>query len=90
MSLSANWKMRSGASRLMRPAFALLVIMISLFCAPCKADIVYTYTYTGDDFTDAYAPYTTSDSMTGWFTTSAPLGDNIWYGLAGYSDTSDG
>ncbi|MGO9095872.1 MAG: PEP-CTERM sorting domain-containing protein [Bryobacteraceae bacterium] len=83
MSLSANWKLHSGASHPTRRAFALAVIIMAVFCAP-SANADYTYTYTGNDFdwfvtndangvTFGMSPWTAADSITGWFTTSEPL-----------------
>jgi PEP-CTERM motif len=59
----------------MRLNSLLAVSLLSAFSLAAHADIT-TYTYTGNNFTFAEAPYTTNDKVTGSFTLPT-LGDNL-------------
>jgi hypothetical protein len=54
-----------------------IIALASLFLSVtgAKAD-TFTYTYTGNDFTDVSGPYTTSEKLTGMFNLSAAIPAN--------------
>jgi len=54
--------------------FALLSSFLMLVALPAMADT--TYTYTGNPFTSVAGPFTTSDLISGFFTTSSPIAPN--------------
>ena len=59
----------------MRLRLLLLSALLPVLPMPVLADTVYTYT--GNPFIQAYAPYTTSDFVRGSFTVSSPLAPNL-------------
>lgn len=61
-----------------RSAVLGVALLLGVVCSwSPKAIASVTYTYVGNDFSAAAAPYTTSERITGNFTPSAALGDNL-------------
>lgn len=55
-------------------AIVFAAALSAMFPASSSADVIYTYT--GNDFTTVTAPYTLTDSVTGYFDLTAALGNS--------------
>jgi hypothetical protein len=56
-------------------AIVFAAALSAMLPASSSADVIYTYT--GNDFTTVSAPYTTTDSVTGYFDLTAALGNSF-------------
>jgi len=70
----------------MRSPIIALLVCLSAFSLPALADTMYDYT--GNDFTIYPSPYTANDSVSGYFTTAAPLGDDLSNQLVNFTSYS--